>query len=243
LRKARQGIELNKLNQGEVKKKRKKAEEEEEPQYGLQKLRADRKAEQEDEVDEEDEEAKARKLVRSNNFTQQTNKLDVDKHMMAYIEENLKALRGEAADSKEPEEAPWDPHAQLYQIEDRYKTKKNELEEGNVTNSMAMLTAIPEVDLGIDVRLRNIEETEKAKRTVEDEKRARQANREDEDGHLAATRFFRPHQTVTSDATALRNAKLEAMGIDVPEPRRNSDRKEMATDDMVMERFKKRMRR
>jgi len=37
------------------------------------------------------------------------------------------------------------------------------------------------------VRLRNIEDTEKAKRTVEDEKRAKQTGR-DEDGHLAATR-------------------------------------------------------
>lgn len=31
--------------------------------------------------DPDDEESKLRKLVRSNNFTQQTNALDVDKHM------------------------------------------------------------------------------------------------------------------------------------------------------------------
>ena len=31
--------------------------------------------------DPSDEESKARKIVRSNNFTQQTNALDVDKHM------------------------------------------------------------------------------------------------------------------------------------------------------------------
>ena len=31
--------------------------------------------------DEEDKEAKARRVVRANNFTQQTNALDVDKHM------------------------------------------------------------------------------------------------------------------------------------------------------------------
>ena len=31
--------------------------------------------------DAEDAETKARKVVRSNNFTQQTNALDVDKHM------------------------------------------------------------------------------------------------------------------------------------------------------------------
>lgn len=35
--------------------------------------------------DEDDKEAKARRVVRNNNFTQQTNALDVDKHMFVYI--------------------------------------------------------------------------------------------------------------------------------------------------------------
>lgn len=70
-------------------------------------------------------------------------------HRMAYIEENMKVMRGEAS-KQSAEEAPWDPHAQLYQIDDRYRVKKKELEEGSVTNSMAMLTSIPEVDLGIE---------------------------------------------------------------------------------------------
>lgn len=33
---------------------------------------------------EEDKDAKARRTVRTNNFTQQTNALDVDKHMYVY---------------------------------------------------------------------------------------------------------------------------------------------------------------
>ncbi|KAG8978207.1 hypothetical protein FRB90_008560, partial [Tulasnella sp. 427] len=149
LRKSKQGIELQKLTQGEIKKKRKKREEEEEPQYGIRKPAEQANADHEEEIDEGDEEAKARRLVRSNNFTVQTNKLDVDKHMMAYIEESLKAIRGEGSEKKPEENAPHDPLAQLYQIDDRYKIQKKELDEGSVTNSMAMLTAIPEVDLGI----------------------------------------------------------------------------------------------
>lgn len=120
--------------------------------------------------DPTDDEAKARKIVRSNNFTQQTDKLDVDKHMcaythwrfrlpflpphsirMAYIEENMKAARGESSrDSEEKEDEAYDPHAQLYHIDERYKIKKPVMEEGSVTSSVAMLTAIPEVDLGIE---------------------------------------------------------------------------------------------
>lgn len=35
--------------------------------------------------DEEEKEARARRVVRANNFTQQTNTLDVDKHMCVII--------------------------------------------------------------------------------------------------------------------------------------------------------------
>ena len=35
--------------------------------------------------DEEEKEARARRVVRANNFTQQTNTLDVDKHMCVIL--------------------------------------------------------------------------------------------------------------------------------------------------------------
>ena len=57
---------------------------------------------------------------------------------------------------------------------------------------------------------------------------------------------FKPHVTLQSDAEALRLAKLEAQGLPAePEAKKQprADRREMATDDQVMERFKKRMRK
>jgi len=56
---------------------------------------------------------------------------------------------------------------------------------------------------------------------------------------------YRPNAGKTSDATLLRNAKLEAMGLLPPEPSKKpaTNRKEIATDEAVMERFKKRMRK
>lgn len=60
LRKTGAGIDITKLNKGVPKKKPKKVVVED---------------------DEGDAEAKARKVVRTNNFTKQTNALDVDKHM------------------------------------------------------------------------------------------------------------------------------------------------------------------
>jgi len=217
LRKSGAGIDITKLNKGVAKKKPKKVVVNDES--------------------DADAEAKARKVVRANNFTKQTNVLDVDKHMMAYIEENMKIRRGEAAD-EDAEDASTDPYAELFE---RSK-KSNEKEEGSVTNSLAMLTAIPEVDLGMDNRLKNIEDTEKAKRVLNETKGERKP--QNPEAHLVATRFYQPNLKQKSDADIMRDAKLEAMGLrpeDHEPPKSKHNR--MATDDVVMERFKKRMRK
>jgi len=239
LRKARQGIDVAKLNKGDTKKKKKRPREEGE-QSGL------RKGAHDEEEDEEEKEARARRVVRANNFTQQTNILDVDKHMMAYIEENLKVRSKPREDSDDEDNAHVDPQEALYNIADRWKVEKQKptTDVGSVTNSLTMLTAIPEVDLGMDTRLKNIEETEKAKRVVAEERQERKKSSNDEE-HLVASRFYRPNLRAKSDADILRDAKLEAMGM-LPQdnsPRRTTERTQMATDEIVMERFKKRMRK
>lgn len=239
LRKGREGIDISKLSKGDAKKKRKRPKEEEEgPTGGL------RKGADPDSEEEEDKDAKARRVVRTNNFTQQTNTLDVDKHMMAYIEENMKLKKG-TKDEQSANQGPADPYAELFKAtKPKPAPEKGEKEEGNVTNSLAMLTAIPEVDLGMDTRLKNIEDTEKAKRVVAEERKDRRRANNDE-AHLAATRFYQPNLKAKSDADILRDAKLEAMGLppEEHEYHRSGERNQMATDEMVMERFKKRMRK
>lgn len=119
--------------------------------------------------DDEEKDARARRVVRANNFTQQTNALDVDKHMyvlrskcpklinlyqfrMAYIEENLKIRSRPRENSDDEDSGPIDPQEALYRIADRWKVDKQKpaADEGSVTNSLTMLTAIPEVDLGME---------------------------------------------------------------------------------------------
>ncbi len=95
LRRAREGIDITKLQKGDVKKKKKKKRAREEGELGgLQKGARDN---DEEYVqchtlsfsdantsfcsEMEDLTAKTRRVIRSNNFTQQTNALDVDKHM------------------------------------------------------------------------------------------------------------------------------------------------------------------
>ena len=65
---------------------------------------------------------------------------------MAYIEENMKLRRG-TQDEEKADDGPADPYAELFRLS---KTAPKNDEEGNVTNSLAMLTAIPEVDLGME---------------------------------------------------------------------------------------------
>ncbi|KAJ4479185.1 hepatocellular carcinoma-associated antigen 59-domain-containing protein [Lentinula aciculospora] len=240
LKRLRQGIDAVKLSQGAEKKRRKRTrEEEEEIQGGL------RKGAAVDEDEEEDKDAKARRVVRANNFTQQTNALDVDKHMMAYIEENLK-IRSRPREEADKNKLI-DPQEALYQVPDRWKVEQKKTataDEGSVSNSLTMLTAIPEVDLGMDARLKNIEETEKAKRVVAEERSERKKLNNNNEEHLVASRFYRPNLKMKSDADIIRDAKLEAMHLPPSEDQpRRQDKPQMATDEMVMERFKKRMRK
>lgn len=70
---------------------------------------------------------------------------------MAYIEEELRKRKGENEPiDVEKEVASLDPRDALYQVAEKYRIEKKQVEEGNVTLSAAMLTAIPEVDLGIE---------------------------------------------------------------------------------------------
>jgi hypothetical protein len=70
---------------------------------------------------------------------------------MAYIEENL-TVRGRPRDEDDTNAGPADPQEALYRIADRWKVDKQKPtpDDGSVTNSLTMLTAIPEVDLGME---------------------------------------------------------------------------------------------
>ena len=99
LRRGRQGIDIQKLNKGEGKKRKRAKAEEELPGGDEVDVKGRVHADDDERVifffgyavsrvwsgilccSDSDEEAKARRVVRANNFTQQTNALDVDKHM------------------------------------------------------------------------------------------------------------------------------------------------------------------
>ncbi|GAA5882327.1 hypothetical protein JCM16303_004073 [Sporobolomyces ruberrimus] len=272
LKRATAGLDLERLNAGEKKKRPKLAVDEtgtgvaklengmlEGMSGGLNSNERDKDRLRDD---GDGSEAK-RKIVKSDNFTGQTNTVDVDKHMMAYIEAELAKKRGEDPVALAAAQKPYDPRDELYKVAEKYKFKdvedrakgkaEKEEEEGNVTLSTGMLMGIPEVDLGIDTKLKNIEQTEKAKRQLYDTQveMARKAEMEREE--FAVERFYRHQRPTESDSDALSKARAAvADGGPMTEAEHEEElrktritgggRRELATDEMAMERFKKRQR-
>ncbi|KAJ3148022.1 hypothetical protein HDU86_007590 [Geranomyces michiganensis] len=195
-------------------------------------------------------------LTSSGGFATESNAMDTERHMREFIEKEMRKRRGEvvgdAASSLATKSTVLDPHDELFHIPDHLKTVEKRVSEGNVTLSTSMLTAIPEIDLGISSKLQNIEETEKAKRKLVERKAAAMA----EKLLLGPGNEFAGATTVASERYWTGNKNHH--------PRRDDDRKDgsrqgdrggkddggkkfdrrtMATDDIVMERFKKRIRR
>ncbi|KAG0311206.1 hypothetical protein BGZ99_010323 [Dissophora globulifera] len=194
-------------------------------------------------------------------FTKQTNTLDVDKHMMKYIEEEMKKRKGEAADADEyidDDDGAYNGDTGILDELGIKRTAPKPEQEGNVQLSTTMLTAIPEVDLGMEARLKNIEETEKAKRKLYEQRAATVINTErfSQPAYVPSDRERISHHQQNNRRSNNNNSSHNADAgggnhrfqnthgnNDGHHNRGGAGRGGMATDDLVMERFKKRMRR
>lgn len=100
---------------------------------------------------------------------------------MDYVESEMRKRKlGDEGDmSKEGiQKRMVDPADELFQVAEKYRKLQREAQselpsqssrpsaEGHSTLSAAMLSKVPEIDLGINARLQNIEATEKAKREL-----------------------------------------------------------------------------
>ncbi|KAJ3192349.1 hypothetical protein HK101_006692 [Irineochytrium annulatum] len=165
-------------------------------------------------------------------FVGGSNAMDTDRKMHEFIEKELKKKRGDEGNGQREDEDGRRPlgEDELFHIPDHLQISNKNLQEGNVTLSASMLTAIPEVDLGIKTKLKNIEATEKAKRELLYSKKK---NTKADDVRITIGLINPVDQTSDADH---RNKERGGDGG-------KRDRRNMATDDLVMERFKKRTRR
>lgn len=101
-------------------------------------------------------------------FSVETNKRDEDEEMMKYIEEQLSKKKGSKRgdDSTEPVEKKTSTYctpeeAALQAVPSHLRESSTKRSEEMLSNQM--LSGIPEVDLGIEAKIKNIEATEEAK--------------------------------------------------------------------------------
>ncbi|KAG8097360.1 hypothetical protein GUJ93_ZPchr0013g35314 [Zizania palustris] len=108
-------------------------------------------------------------LVLQDTFAQETAVTIEDPNMLRYVENELLKKMGKKIDEKDKEEK--DHVDELYTMPDHLKVRKKNLEE----SSTQWTTGIAEVQLPIEYKLRNIEETEVAKKMLQEKRLAGKA--------------------------------------------------------------------
>ncbi|KAM3966016.1 splicing factor C9orf78 [Aphomia sociella] len=188
-------------------------------------------------------------------FSAETNKRDEDEEMMKYIEDQLaKRKEGHSSNQKEtdhndslkylsPEEAA------LLSLPEHLRVSSTHRSEEMLSNQM--LSGIPEVDLGIDAKIKNIEATEEAKIKLLWERH----NKKDSPSQFVPTNMavnFVQHNRFNIDTDSSKKRKKEKPDIVKTEKSVIDDnvdkivkkaKGERATDDYHYERFKKQFRR
>eukprot|EP00794_Sanderia_malayensis_P006984 gene6984-7769_t len=96
------------------------------------------------------------------NFSLETNRRDEDVEMLRFIENEVARRKGQDKDEKQQYEKPKTKEDLLYQVPD-YLNVPSKVMKSEEMLSNQMLSGIPEVPLGIEAKIKNIEATEEAK--------------------------------------------------------------------------------
>ncbi|KAF5304701.1 hypothetical protein FQA39_LY09478 [Lamprigera yunnana] len=177
-------------------------------------------------------------------FSVETNKRDEDEEMMKYIEEQLAKRKGNKAEENiEEEDDPKKPkylspeEAALQAVPNHLRESSTRKNEEMLSNQM--LSGIPEVDLGIEAKIKNIEATEEAKLKLLYE----QNNNKDTPSQFVPTNMavnFAHHSRFNVDLSdCSKKKKIDGKSED----KYKSKKMEKATDDYHYEKFKKQFRR
>ncbi|XP_011314000.1 uncharacterized protein C9orf78 homolog [Fopius arisanus] len=180
-------------------------------------------------------------------FNAETNKRDEDEEMVKYIEEELSKRKNTTSNDPSnsqsggrnycsPEEAA------LQAVPEHLRQSSAHRSEEMLSNQM--LSGIPEVDLGIDAKIKNIEATEEAKQKLLWERH----RKNDGPSQFVPTNMavnFVQHNRFNIDDGKVKNDGVRAEKADPKEdPKgKRKESSEKATDDYHYERFKKQFRR
>ncbi len=171
-------------------------------------------------------------------FKAETNICDTDEQMMKYIEDHMSKEK----DKKQQQPTSDDSNRYLTPEDAAILALPNYLRESGAKKSEEMLSnqmlnGIPEVDLGIDAKIRNIEATEEAKQKL----LADQKNQKDLPSAFVPKNFavnFIQHHRFNVDQNNQQQKKRPA-----PDEEANSKMPKKATDDYHFDKFRKQFRK
>ncbi|XP_055911855.1 splicing factor C9orf78 homolog [Eupeodes corollae] len=171
-------------------------------------------------------------------FSAETNKRDEDEEMMKYIDEELRKRKGVVKDVDEQEadktKYMTPEEAALSALPDHLRQSSSNRSEEMLSNQM--LNGIPEVDLGIDAKIKNIEATEEAKQKLVQE----QKNKKDGPSVFVPTNMavnFMQHNRFNIEDAEPKKRKKPVEPVD------KTTGTKKATDDYHYDKFKKQFRR
>ncbi|XP_067643622.1 splicing factor C9orf78 [Eurosta solidaginis] len=185
-------------------------------------------------------------------FSAETNKRDEDEEMMKYIEQELQKRKGRNSKDNIDNEGEGDPNkyltpeeAALLALPDHLRQSSSNRSEEMLSNQM--LNGIPEVDLGIDAKIKNIEATEEAKQKLLQE----QKNKKDGPSQFVPTNMavnFMQHNRFNIDDSEQKRRKREVAAQHAQQQNRQQQNGmangvKRATDDYHYDKFKKQFRR
>ncbi|CAH2315973.1 Hypothetical predicted protein [Pelobates cultripes] len=187
-------------------------------------------------------------------FSAETNRRDEDADMMKYIETELKKRKG-IVENEEKKVKAKSAEDCLYELPESINVLSAKKTEEMLSNQM--LSGIPEVDLGIEAKIKNIISTEEAKARLLAEQQNKKKDKQPSFvptnmavNYVQHNRFYQEDQN-----TPMRRHKEEPKArplrvgdTEKPEPERSPPNRkrpsnEKATDDYHYEKFKKMNRR
>ncbi|WCJ41978.1 hypothetical protein M5689_022812 [Euphorbia peplus] len=197
-------------------------------------------------AEKNDGDGEKEELVLQDTFAQETAVMVEDPNMVQYVELELAKKRGKNIGATEQAENELkSAEDELYIIPEHLKVKRRNSEE----SSTQWTTGIAEVQLPIEFKLKNIEETEAAKKLLQEKRLMGRAKSElsipasysadyFQRGRDYAEKLRREHPELYKE----RGSQEEGAGSKPPENNNDATRREAATDQFMLERFRKRER-
>eukprot|EP00249_Psilotum_nudum_P014434 c24822_g1_i1 orf=54-1064(+) len=192
--------------------------------------------------DKADGEGEKEELVLQDTFAQETAVTIEDPNMLKYIEQELAKKRGKEVGGKFDEAQPAEDD--LYVIPEHLKVRRRNSEE----SSTQWTTGIAEVQLPIEYKLKNIEETEAAKKQLQDKRPFVGRGRAQscipasysadyfQRGREYAEKLRREHPELYKDREIQDSGRV--LG-EASTDGNAGNRRQAATDELILERFRK----